>query len=126
MGVGRGELIEPLNDFDEQFMLIVTPKIRVSTREAYKRINASALTKEASDHILRVCRLEAESLDLRHSGCLWIRQEQRGNAIAPGLGDGASPGTTDSTIRRAPEQAHFLEERFDDIDHARRRVLVSQ
>ena len=70
MGIGRGELIEPLNDLEEQFVLIVTPKVRVSTREAFKRIDAATLTNEALDHILRDCRLEAESLDLRHSGLI--------------------------------------------------------
>ena len=70
MGIGRGELIEPLSDLDEQFILIVTPKVRVSTREAFKRIDAATLTNEALDHILRDCRLEAESLDLRHSALI--------------------------------------------------------
>lgn len=67
LGTGRGDIIEPLDDIDEQFMLIVTPNVNVSTRDAFERINAAALTKESSNHILRVCRLEAGSLDLRHS-----------------------------------------------------------
>ncbi len=67
MGIGRGELIEPLSDLAEQFVLIITPRVRVSTREAFKRIEAATLTNEALEHILRVCRLEAKSLDLHHS-----------------------------------------------------------
>jgi 4-diphosphocytidyl-2-C-methyl-D-erythritol kinase len=67
IGRGRGEIIEPIDEIEEQFILIVTPNVRVSTREAFRRIDAPTLTNEALDHILRVCRLEAESLDLRHS-----------------------------------------------------------
>ncbi|MFM9903787.1 MAG: 4-(cytidine 5'-diphospho)-2-C-methyl-D-erythritol kinase [Pyrinomonadaceae bacterium] len=67
IGTGRGEIIEPLDNLDEQFILIVTPDVSVSTKEAFERINAATLTNEESNRILRVCRLEAESLDLRHS-----------------------------------------------------------
>jgi 4-diphosphocytidyl-2-C-methyl-D-erythritol kinase len=67
IGSGRGESIEPITDLAEQFMLIVTPKVRVSTRIAFSKINVATLTNEASEHILRVCRLEAESLDLRQA-----------------------------------------------------------
>lgn len=65
-GTGRGEIIEQLDEMDERFLLIVTPDISVSTREAFGRINAPTLTNEARKRILRVCRLEAESLDLHH------------------------------------------------------------
>lgn len=67
LGIGRGEIVEPLTDFNEQFVLIVTAKARVSTREAFRRIDAVTLTNEGLEHILRVCRLEANSLDLRQS-----------------------------------------------------------
>jgi 4-diphosphocytidyl-2-C-methyl-D-erythritol kinase len=67
IGTGRGEVIEPIGEVDEQFILIVTPDVTVSTRDAFERINAATLTKEASNHILRVCRLEADPPDLRHS-----------------------------------------------------------
>ena len=70
IGTGRGELIEPIDDADERFMLIVTPDIRVSTRDAFERLNAATLTKEASNHILRVCRLEADALDLHHAAVI--------------------------------------------------------
>jgi len=66
-GIGRGELIERLEDHNEIFVLIVTPRVRVSTREAFKRIKTDTLTNEALERILRVCRLEAQSLDLRRS-----------------------------------------------------------
>ena len=67
IGTGRGQMIERIGDTDEQFMLIVTPDVHVSTRDAFERLRPATLTKEASNHILRVCRLEADSLDLRHS-----------------------------------------------------------
>ena len=70
MGTGRGELIDPTNDCDEPFLVIVTPNVRVSTREAFRRMGVGALTNEALDHNLQVCRKEAESLDLRHSALI--------------------------------------------------------
>lgn len=70
IGIGRGEVIEPIGDLEAKFMLIVTPKVRVSTRRAFERINAATLTKEALNHNLQVCRSEAESLDLHHSALI--------------------------------------------------------
>jgi 4-diphosphocytidyl-2-C-methyl-D-erythritol kinase len=70
IGTGRGAAIEPIGDLEAKLMLIVTPKVRVSTRRAFERINAETLTKEASDHTLQVCRSEAESLVLRHSALI--------------------------------------------------------
>ena len=67
IGTGRGEIIERIGDIEEQFMLIVTPNVQVSTRNAFERINAATLTNEASNRILRVCRSEADSLSLPHS-----------------------------------------------------------
>ncbi|MBK8464601.1 MAG: 4-(cytidine 5'-diphospho)-2-C-methyl-D-erythritol kinase [Chloracidobacterium sp.] len=67
IGTGRGEIIEPISDVHGEFMLIATPKVRVSTRVAFSKIEAETLTNEAAEHNLSVCRLEAESFDLRHS-----------------------------------------------------------
>ncbi len=67
IGTGRGELIEQIEDVQEQFMLIVTPDVQVSTRDAFAGIEALSLTNVDSERILRVCRLEAESSDFRHS-----------------------------------------------------------
>ncbi len=67
IGTGRGEMIEQINDISGEFILIVTPKERVSTRTAFGKIEAVTLTNEALKHNLSVCRLEAESLDLHHS-----------------------------------------------------------
>ncbi|MEO7659276.1 MAG: 4-(cytidine 5'-diphospho)-2-C-methyl-D-erythritol kinase, partial [Pyrinomonadaceae bacterium] len=67
IGTGRGELIEQVKDIDGECLLIVTPDAAVSTVGAFKRLNASALTNDALNRILRVCRREAESLDLRRA-----------------------------------------------------------
>ncbi len=45
-GFGRGDRIRPLPDAPRRHLLIVTPPVRVSTAEAYKSLNAPALTKE--------------------------------------------------------------------------------
>lgn len=66
-GTGRGTEIETIKDVTEKFILIVTPKIQVSTREAFGRLKATRLTKEASKSILQICRREAKALDLRHN-----------------------------------------------------------
>lgn len=67
IGTGRGEAIEPIEDKDAPFMLIVTPDIAVSTREAFSKLGASTLTNAAVESILPVCRLQAGSLDLRRT-----------------------------------------------------------
>lgn len=67
IGTGRGETIEPTDDADEPFLLIVTPDMRVSTKVAFERINAPILTKEGLEHILHVCRDEARSRVLRQT-----------------------------------------------------------
>ncbi|CAN5194179.1 4-(cytidine 5'-diphospho)-2-C-methyl-D-erythritol kinase [soil metagenome] len=63
----RGETIEPMEDIIEQNLLIVTPDVAVPTREAFANIKAPNLTNTTSNHILRVCRSEAGSLDPRQS-----------------------------------------------------------
>ncbi len=67
VGTGRGVAIEPIADADERFLLVVTPNVRVSTRVAFERLNAATLTNADLDRILRDCRVEAESLDLRQA-----------------------------------------------------------
>ena len=67
IGTGRGETIEEAGEIEESFLLIVTPDISVSTAEAYGSLNAPSLTTADSNRILRVCRLEAGSLDPHHS-----------------------------------------------------------
>jgi 4-diphosphocytidyl-2-C-methyl-D-erythritol kinase len=64
---GRGTEINLIEDLRENFLLIVTPDADVSTSEAFARLNASRLTKEASKSILQICAAQAKSLDLRQS-----------------------------------------------------------
>jgi len=67
IGTGRGEIIESVADVVEQFNLIVTPNVAVSTRDAFERMNAATLTNQELNRILPVCRSEAKSRDLRHT-----------------------------------------------------------
>jgi 4-diphosphocytidyl-2-C-methyl-D-erythritol kinase len=70
IGTGRGEEITPLDQTGEKYILIVTPDVEVSTREAFARLEAPRLTPEALKSNLIVCRFEAESLDLRHTALI--------------------------------------------------------
>jgi 4-diphosphocytidyl-2-C-methyl-D-erythritol kinase len=67
LGTGRGEIVEPIPELAASEMLVVTPDVDVSTAKAFAKLNAPNLTKTEPNRILRVCRLEAESLDLRHT-----------------------------------------------------------
>lgn len=62
-GAGRGERLEMLDDIRAANMLIVTPRVRVSTREAFARLDAPALTSDASERILSVSRNGADLID---------------------------------------------------------------
>ncbi|HKP70065.1 MAG TPA: 4-(cytidine 5'-diphospho)-2-C-methyl-D-erythritol kinase [Pyrinomonadaceae bacterium] len=67
LGMGRGEIVEQIDDFCEKYMLIVTPNVAVATRDAFKRLQVRALTKQDSERILRLCRLDLESADFKHT-----------------------------------------------------------
>ena len=67
LGTGRGTGIEPVDDVEGRHLIVVTPKIRVSTPKAFAALNAQSLTSADAERILIVCRLEAEKLDLQHS-----------------------------------------------------------
>lgn len=67
LGSGRGTEIESLEELEEKFLLIVTPDVKVSTVEAYKKLNASDLTTNGSISILQVCRRKAAETDLRRT-----------------------------------------------------------
>lgn len=66
LGTGRGTKIFPLEEIEENFMLVVTPEIDVPTRAAFARLNALRLTNPSPESILEHCRSEAEKLNLRH------------------------------------------------------------
>lgn len=65
LGAGRGTKITPVADIEEKILLIVTPNVAVSTRDAYEQLNASRLTNFSSKSILKLCRDEAEAQHLR-------------------------------------------------------------
>jgi 4-diphosphocytidyl-2-C-methyl-D-erythritol kinase len=69
-GTGRGETIEPIDEIIEQNLLIVTSDIAVSTTAAYESLQSESLTLEGLNRILRVCRLDANSLDVRHTALI--------------------------------------------------------
>lgn len=59
-GAGTGTDISPLEDAPKMHLAVATPSIRVSTAEAYKRLNAPALTKAEGVANLSVSRTEAD------------------------------------------------------------------
>ena len=54
LGTGLGTDVRPINEVTAEHLLIVKPEAKVSTAEAYKLINARALTKKNSDTILSI------------------------------------------------------------------------
>ena len=67
LGMGRGERVEPIEDFASEFMLVVTPNVAVATRDAFRRLNASVLTKQESKRRLQICRFDLESADFKYT-----------------------------------------------------------
>jgi 4-diphosphocytidyl-2-C-methyl-D-erythritol kinase len=68
LATGRGDSFEPgVSQVEEENILIVTPNVQVSTADAFRGLAAPALTSEALESSLTVCRNEAESLDPHHS-----------------------------------------------------------
>ena len=67
LGMGRGEIVEPIENFEAEFMLVVTPNVAVATRVAFKRLSAGALTKQESKRRLQICRFDLESADFKHT-----------------------------------------------------------
>jgi 4-diphosphocytidyl-2-C-methyl-D-erythritol kinase len=63
LGTGTGAEITPLPDAPERHLLIVTPGVPVSTAEAYKALNARALTKAERAANLSVSRAESQIRD---------------------------------------------------------------
>ncbi len=60
LGTGTGTDISSINDAPFVRLLIVTPDVKVSTQQAYKALNAPALTKVVGDTILSSSRLNDE------------------------------------------------------------------
>lgn len=63
LGTGTGTEISPLEDAPKMHLAVVTPVVRVSTSEAYKLLNAPALTKAEGVANLSVSHTEADFSD---------------------------------------------------------------
>jgi len=63
LGEGLGIKVSPLADVSDLPLLIVTPNVKVLTAEAYKLLNAPALTKANGDIILSSSRADAQIPD---------------------------------------------------------------
>jgi 4-diphosphocytidyl-2-C-methyl-D-erythritol kinase len=62
-GLLRGDCVVPINDVGPfPYLLVVTPPVRIPTREAYAGLNAESLTKVEPQRILSVCWDDAEAL----------------------------------------------------------------
>jgi len=67
IGSGRGEIIQSTDDFPDEYLIIVTPNVRVSTSKAYAGLGAPNLTNVGSNRILNVSRVaEIMSPDLKN------------------------------------------------------------
>lgn len=60
LGMGRGTEIAPLADAPPMSLLVVSPRVKISTAEAFKSLNAPALTKDFAPVNLLVSREESE------------------------------------------------------------------
>jgi 4-diphosphocytidyl-2-C-methyl-D-erythritol kinase len=60
LGTGRGTEITPMNDATRESLLVVTPRVKISTADAYKALSAPALTKEFAPVNLLISRTEAD------------------------------------------------------------------
>jgi 4-diphosphocytidyl-2-C-methyl-D-erythritol kinase len=63
LGTGLGTEVRTLNDAAARRLIIIKPEAKVSTVEAYKSLNARALTKAESDTILSISRADEEKWD---------------------------------------------------------------
>jgi 4-diphosphocytidyl-2-C-methyl-D-erythritol kinase len=66
LGTGLGTEITPLRDVSAEHLLIIKPRAKVSTPEAYKALKRPALTKDGRDIILSISRAEARISDSLH------------------------------------------------------------
>ncbi|HEX8707702.1 MAG TPA: 4-(cytidine 5'-diphospho)-2-C-methyl-D-erythritol kinase [Pyrinomonadaceae bacterium] len=63
LGTGLGTEVSPLTEVTAERLLIVKPAAKVSTAEAYKSLNAPALTKADGDIILSISRADGQFSD---------------------------------------------------------------
>jgi 4-diphosphocytidyl-2-C-methyl-D-erythritol kinase len=63
LGTGLGTDVRPINEVTARHLLIVKPGSKVSTAEAYKSLNAPALTKADGDTILSISCADEQFMD---------------------------------------------------------------
>ena len=63
LGTGLGEQVAPLTEVSAAHLLIVTPDAKMATAEAYRELNARALTKADGDTILPISRADEHFAD---------------------------------------------------------------
>lgn len=68
LGTGLGTEIKRIREVSAEHLLIIKPQAKVSTIEAYKSLNAPALTKVGSDIILSISRADEHFADSYPSG----------------------------------------------------------
>jgi len=66
-GTGRGTEVFSLENYTENYLLIVTPKVDISTNKAFALLNAPDLTNKGSKSILQICRDEVKLLFSRQA-----------------------------------------------------------
>lgn len=106
LGAGRGEVVSPLPDLPPCNILVIYPGVRVSTAEAYRRLEHALTPEESRDRMLGFCRLLQAGAGFQHgifndfervilAGCDPIREArdflmERGAAAALLSGSGSS------------------------------------
>lgn len=63
LGTGPGTDVKPIKEVTAEHLIIVKPEAKISTAEAYKSLNARALTKENSATILSISRADEKFED---------------------------------------------------------------
>jgi 4-diphosphocytidyl-2-C-methyl-D-erythritol kinase len=63
LGTGLGTEVTPINEVVAEYLLVVKPRAKVSTAEAYKALNSPALTKVGGDIILSISRADEQFTD---------------------------------------------------------------
>ena len=67
LGEGLGTAVTPLREVSAEHLIIITPDVKIATAEAYKALNAPALTKVSTDIMLSISRAGAQFPDSLHS-----------------------------------------------------------
>lgn len=63
LGTGLGTEVRPVKEVVAKHLLVVKPRAKVATSEAYKALNSPALTKVESDIILSISRADEQFTD---------------------------------------------------------------